>query len=299
MQPLSNKYSDSIDTDVGEDGLFNGDYVKQVKNAANTLFGDMCKIASVEESSDLQACNLNKPQITKAQLLEWLETTVFLLDCCSLPLLDFATDQKQELDDLKTEKISDQKKIIELQNQLIEKKNAELQTVQQTVKSELQSYSSVLQKKCSDALEPRKIAAAVKQVEKKEDRSSSVVVFGVPETEVNENEKIESKVLDLLEHLDEKPKILACCRIGQQKSGFARPIRFRVQNSATVYQILRKAKKLKDVDGYKAIYLSPDRTPEERNTRRKLVEQLKEKRLSDTEKLYYIRRGEIISLNKG
>ncbi len=294
---MSNKYSDTIDTDVGEDGLFNRDYVKQVKRATNSLFEDMCKMTSVKESSDLQACNLNKPQITKAQLLEWLETTVFLLDCCSLPLLDFATNHKQELDDLKTEKISDQRKIIELQNQLIEKKNTELQTVQQTVKSELQSYSSVLQKNCSDALQPRKIAAAVKQVERTEDRSSNIVVFGVPDNE--ENEKIECKVLDLLGKIDEKPKIVSCRRIGQQKSGVARPIRFRLQNSATVYQILRKASKLKDIEGYKAIYLSPDCTPEERESRRKLVGELKQKRLSDTDKLYYIRRGKIVSLSKG
>ncbi len=55
---------------------------------------------------------------------------------------------------------------------------------------------------------------------------------------------------------------------------------------------------MKDIEGYKAIYLSPDCTPEERDSRRKLVEQLKQKRLSDSDNLYYIRRGGIVRVNK-
>ncbi len=99
--------------------------------------------------------------------------------------------------------------------------------------------------------------------------------------ETDENEKLESKVLTLLEHLDEKPNILACSRFSQQKPGFVRSIRSHVQNPATVYQIEQNSKKLKETDGYKAVYLSPDHTPEERGTRRKLVEELKQKRVSD------------------
>ena len=297
MLPLSNKYTELIDNDVGEDEMFNRDCVNQVKRGTYSLFEDMCSKIGVKNPSDLRACYMNKPQITKSMLLEWLETTVFLLYSCSVPLLEFATTRTDELDDLKTEKINDQKKIIELQDQLIEKKTDELCTVQQTVKSELQSYSSVLQKNCSDALEPRKIAAAVKQVEKKEDRSCNIVAFGVPESE--EIEGTESKVLNILEHLEEKPKIVSCCRIGQQKSGTVRPIRLRFQNSVTAYQILNKAKKLKDIDAYKSVYLSPDRSPEERDTRRKLVEELKRKRLSDPNSSYHIRRGKVVCISEG
>ena len=53
-----------------------------------------------------------------------------------MPQLDFATTRTDELDDLKTEKIDDPKKIIELQDQFIEKKIDELSTVQQTVELE-------------------------------------------------------------------------------------------------------------------------------------------------------------------
>ncbi len=73
---------------------------------------------------------MNKPSITKAELIEWLETAVYLLDRVSLPLLNFAYDQKEELDELKNAKISDQKKIIELQENLIKEKDVKLDAVQ-------------------------------------------------------------------------------------------------------------------------------------------------------------------------
>ena len=81
-----------------------------------------------------------------------------------------------------------------MQDQLIEKRTVEVETVHQTVKSKLLSYSSVLQKNCSEALE------AVKKAEEK-DHSSNVIFFGVPWLE--NNKPIESKDLDLLERLEE------------------------------------------------------------------------------------------------
>ena len=122
---------------------------------------------------------MNKSGITKAQLAEWLTATVYLLDHCSIPLMDSAVLQKNELDDLKNEKINDQKKIIQLQGQLIEKRDEELKTVTKTVQSELKLYSSVVKQSCSDALAPQRIASVVSKVNKEEDRSSNVVVFGL------------------------------------------------------------------------------------------------------------------------
>ena len=118
------------------------------------------------------------------------------------------------------------------------------------------------------------------------------MVFGISELE--NNEPVEFKFFDLLERLEENPKRRSCSRIGQQKSGTTRPIRIRVQNPAIVHQILQKARKLKDIDGYKTIYLSPDRTLEERNTRRELVNQLKKKRANDPDNHYHISRGQIV-----
>ena len=72
-------------------------------------------------------------------------------------------------------------KIIQLQSELIDKKNEELGSVKDTVETELKSYSSVLKESCSAALTPQKIASAVKQVNAQEDRNRNVIIFGLAE----------------------------------------------------------------------------------------------------------------------
>ena len=88
-------------------------------------------------------------------------------------------------------------------------------------------------------------------------------------------------------------KSLLLRTIGESVSKI-RPIKFSVKNTDNVYQILRKAKRLKDIDGYKTVYISPNRTNEERLSRRTLVNELKKKRLEDQSSHYFIRKGEIV-----
>ena len=280
-------------TEIGEDGLFNGDYVRHIKSASDVLLNDMCKMCGVQDSYNIFPNVLNKSTTTKAQLAEWLYSAIFLLDRCSIPLMDIATDQKAELDGLKDNKISDQKKIIQLQSELIDLKNEELGSVKDTVETELKSYSSVLKESCSAALTPQKIASAVKQVNAQEDRSKNVIIFGLPE---GQTENVESKVSEILDLLEEEPKVIDCRRIGHDHPGKPRPIRFKVRNSNIVYQILRKAKRLKDIEGYKTVFISPDRSPEERINRQALVGELKIKRQNDTTHRYFIRKGEIVGV---
>ncbi len=126
----SGKYLGDIEqTEIGEDGIFNGDYVKEVKSACGALFADMCHSSGVDCSLNLTSNCLNKPSITKAQLVVWLTATVYLLNSCSVPLMELIVEQKAELDELKSEKIVDQNNITRLQEQLIEQKNEELNTV--------------------------------------------------------------------------------------------------------------------------------------------------------------------------
>jgi hypothetical protein len=218
MLPLGNKFVDDIDGDVGDDGIFKANYVKQMKDAAESVFLNMRTACKVTDSVNIRSCYHKKSLITKAQRVKWLETTVCLLNSYTVSLLDFAAEHQRELEELESEKIADKRKIIDLQEQLIVEKGNKLLSVQKTVESEMKSYSVVLQKSCTEALAPRKIAAAVKSVEEKVDCSTNVKVFGVPE---ESNESVESKVMDLLDHLEEEPKvthfILHCCSIKFEK----------------------------------------------------------------------------------
>ena len=125
-----------------------------MRTASNKLTVDMVKMANgVHISSQLSPGPLNCREIKKKQLAEWLYSSFYLLDRCSLPLMGLAAKQNGQLEKLKDDKIAEQLKIIELQNKLIENMDEELDVVKNTVFSELKSYSSVLRESCSAALE--------------------------------------------------------------------------------------------------------------------------------------------------
>ncbi len=60
-------------------------------------------------------------------------------------------------------------------------------------------------------------------------------------------------------------------------------------------QILSKAKQLRNSVHFKHVYISPDRTLEERTLHRDLVQQLKSKRQHEPGKRHYIKGGQLLS----
>ena len=68
-----------------------------------------------------------------------------------------------------------------------------------------------------------------------------------------------------------------------------------------VNQILRKVKILRTKEGYNSnsIYISPDRTVEEKRAYMKLLEELHSKRITDSSKVLYINNKKIISVDSG
>ena len=292
VQYRAGKYLDEIhETSIGTDNVFCEINVKEVQESSRLLVNDICKTFGAESLTDLNPAMMNKNTVVKAQMAEWLFSAIYLLDQCSLPLMSNA---RVQLENLNGEKIEDQKSIIKLQSDLISQKNEELGLVSKTVEAELKTYSSALQQSCSTALSPKNIVAAVQKVAREDDRSKEILVFGVAE---EKGECATAKVAKILDHLEEKPKFQQCRRIGQQRENTVRPIKFSVRSTDIVYQILSKAKRLREVEieGYKTVYLSPNRTPEERVTRQKLVAELKQKRIhGDPNSRYFIRKGEIV-----
>lgn len=289
VQYRAKKYLDEImETGIGTDNNFCEENLREVYKATRTMCNDLCRVYGVEDPKKLFPEVLNKNSIVKAQMAEWLFSAIFLLDHCCMPLMSSA---KCQIEKLQEEKIYDQKEVIDLQKELITKKDNELSSVNKTVEKEMKSFSSVLQQSCTTALSPKNIATAVKKISKEEDRTKEVVIFGVIE---EQSESPAAKVTEILEQLEEKPCILDCKRIGQRATGTQRPIIFTVKSTDIVYQILRKAKRLKDIDGFKTVYISPNRTPEERISRQKLVTELKKIRSENPDCRYFIRKNEIV-----
>ena len=82
-------------------------------------------------------------------------------------------------------------------------------------------------------------------------------------------------------------------RIGEISEDTNRPVKISLRNSETVYQILLKAKNLRNSTAHRKVYLAPDRSPEERAKHRELVSEMKRLAREDPDMHYYIFSGQI------
>ena len=76
-----------------------------------------------------------------------------------------------------------------------------------------------------------------------------------------------------------------------------RPVKVSVSSSAQVFQILRAAKNLKNSAHFKNVFISRDRTQDERKVRRAAVIILRNKITEESDKHHYIRNGKVISVS--
>ena len=77
-----------------------------------------------------------------------------------------------------------------------------------------------------------------------------------------------------------------------------RAVKVSFGNSSTVHQILIKAKELRLSQCFKTVFISPDRSPEERAVHKQLVLDLKRKVTENPNKRYFIRTGKICEIDE-
>ena len=128
-----------------------------------------------------------------------------------------------------------------------------------------------------------------------EDRCKSLMIFGLPE---KSNEDLNSSVNTLFNALGEKPRIDAC-RLGKKRTDSKfRPVKVTATNSTVVAHILSKAKLLRKKSAYDKVYISPDRSPEQRLKQKQLVIELKQLAVSNPGQRHFISGGKIHSKDK-
>lgn len=295
-------------------------YVNQVKNARDSIFTEMCnEVGQREVDHRYIAARYFKMKrnITKEKLCDWVETVSHILDMYCVPWLQKAAplaeevrNMRSEVETLKAENSDYQKRIIDLQNQLIVKQEEQLDSVKSlvetemknysasvksTVETEMKSYAAAVSKTCSTVFAPKKLQAAVQKVTQKEERSRNVMIYGLEE---EPSEELVNKVEEVLCEIGEKPPIKDCCRVGLKKDNTMRPVRFSLSSAAHVIHVLNNARKLRSKDGYGSIYLCPDRCLDERKAYQKLVEEVKQKRDSEPDKVHFIRHNKVVSAPK-
>ena len=122
------------------------------------------------------------------------------------------------------------------------------------------------------------------------------MMFGLPE---GGDEQLHDKVSAVFQEIGEKPRMEAS-RMGEKKGSAerARPVRVTLYNAATAMQILAKTKALKKTVSYSSVFITPDRTPEQRETHRQLVQELKRRSAEKPSERHYISGGRVWSVDR-
>ena len=140
------------------------------------------------------------------------------------------------------------------------------------------------------------VRTALSEKADEEERETNIVIFGLEE---KSGEKLGERVNELLGKLElgEKPRFTAR-RVGEVRQGATkRPVKVSLRSSQIARKILAKSPKLRDVENYNEVYVSPDRTLEQRTIQRELVAELKRRRTEEPLKRHFIRGGRVESLD--
>ena len=177
------------------------------------IFGRLVKSAGCKDLSELKPDKLMKPKIKKEELVGWLDEIVGYMKRARQAL----RVANSIVDNLQKEAINDKGTIISLQNVVIEKQNSQLKQVSQTVQTKMESYCDLVKKSCKQSVvTTENIRTAVKSVNEEEDRSRNLLLFALSE---ETTEDLPAKVADVMKSLGEKPRVLDCAMIGNQREG--------------------------------------------------------------------------------
>jgi len=200
--------------------------------------------------------------------------------------------RSEELIKTQRDLVSAQEELLKIQRQLLDKREEEITAVQSTAQQEMKSFAAILEKGCASALAPKKIQTAIAAAS--EDRGCNIIIHGLEELN-DKSDELETQLKCLFAELDEAPKVISMGRMGK-RSQTARPVKVVLRNRDTQTAILRKKSCLKGTEKFSKVFISPDRTLEERNERKKLVDRLKDMIKKSPDKHYAIRGKDVVEI---
>lgn len=273
-----------------------------VENDGKNFIIDMQKLCKVHNAADVEQVVLMRT-CNKDVLARHLASAMVLIERQH----EFVINQRvhishhqKDIVQLQGDLIEAQKKSIEkFQNEVTRFKKELSETVQDTVESSVKkSYSTAVQSQAvnTSVICQETLKSVAKQVVVEEEISRNVMVFGLAE---DETEDLNQKIGEVFEQLEEKPRFEAT-RLGKNKSGTeaVRPVKVALTSATIVQQILSKCRKLRLSARHKAVFLSPDRTAEERVKQRELVVELKRRSAEEPLKRHLIKGGQVVSTER-
>ena len=272
--------------------LFDLDDFDDIVGSSARWFGAVQRQLNVEHDCEMTADKFAVP--TKAILSRWLYDARDIIR----RQWDMMDNMKEMIELLKTEALADKAKVIQLQSELLIRKDEQLKTLQSTVQTTVQNTVQTQMKSYSEAVTTSGPAAetfkvAIKDVIKDEDRTKNLMVFGLAE---EESEQLDEKICNVFVEIGIKPQSTAI-RMGRRlvDSSKCRPVKVTLSSATAVQQILARARLLKQKENLKHVYVSPDRSPAERSARKLLVEERKKRAAEDQTRNYFIKGGRVCS----
>ncbi len=241
------------------------------------------KLADVKESA------LVTPQITKNGLASTVESLVVVLDLSRNVLRSAAA----KMEEIQSEQITSQKSVIQLQEELIKLREDEIDNVQKTVKTEIKSFANIVENDNKNTVTKEIIKRAVKSAVSENQRDRNVAIFGLQETTGEDLKETVKRVVHQCSAGSSNNTVVECYRLGRAKTETCRPVKVSFQSPESAISVLAGAKSLKQTVELKGVFVSPDRTPEERAERKRLVVVLKKKIQYESGKYHFIRNGKL------
>ena len=91
------------------------------------------------------------------------------------------------------------------------------------------------------------------------------------------------------------PSIWPSCRLGKEAQGKVRPVKVCFDSQEDARTTISYARNLKHSEKHSRIFIALDRSPEERDERRELVQNLRKRRDEEPDRFHFIYNGEICS----
>lgn len=134
------------------------------------------------------------------------------------------------------------------------------------------------------------------EINDRQSRSCNVILFNLPETQSNADDKL--SISNIFRQIDIIVDPINVLRLGKL-SNKNRPIRATLPTQYDVFEILKNKRKLKNLDAFKNITVSTDRTLLQRNHLKTVIEELNARKNAGENNLFikYINNLPVVSKN--
>lgn len=259
-----------------------------MEKTMETELQKLFRTVNVNSSSDVNQSVLAK--LSKSSMSNFISSFVTLIE----NNIELCKTAAVKLDQLKTEQLESQKKLLEIQED-------QITGVQNVIKTEIKSWADVVKQNDNESkqITSKTVKKAVRTVNDEEKRSRNVMIYGLEECDNETGEDLADHIRSVYENatLALPDTTEGYYRVGKKQPDKNRPVKVMMQTTTEARLLLQNARKLKS-SNLSTVYVGPDRSKDERAAHKKLLIEIKQMIEKDSTKHYYIRDNKIKIIDK-